>query len=449
MINLKIKGDIIKREDFGFEKAIMGTLFNKWDRGRKPEMMVIPVSVDDIITTINYAKLIGKKISICSGGHSWSANHLRENSILINMKGFNTSQIDRESMTAKVGPGVGGSTLLIELMKQDLFFPAGHCKGVCVGGYLLQGGYGWNGRKMGMACENVTGLDIVTSKGEYIHANAQQNSDLFWAARGSGCGFFGVVVAFHLKLYKKPAYCGSITHVFDIKHLEAVYNWAYEVGPSIPDAVEFQMLMSRKVLKFFGPGIEAFAPIFADSKEELEESKAFMLNGPIKSKAFFKTPYIKSNMEIMYRMAMTHYPENQHWGVDNMWTSASATELIPYLKEMAKNLPPAPSHILWLNWHPPIRKTDMAYSLEDKTYIALYGTWKNAADTQKYGTWATETMRNMEHLSSGIQLADENLNNRISPFVSPNHLQKLDEIRSQRDENQLFNAWHNKPLLTK
>ena len=49
-------------------------------------------------------------------------------------------------MTAVVGPGKGGSVLAAELDEVGLFFPAGHCKGVCIGGYLLQGGYGWNSR---------------------------------------------------------------------------------------------------------------------------------------------------------------------------------------------------------------------------------------------------------------------------------------------------------------
>lgn len=78
---------------------------------------------------------------------------------------------------------------MLELYEHNLFFPAGHCKGVCIGGYLLQGGYGWNGRKLGIACESVIGIDVVTADGEYIHANETENADLFWAARGAGGGF--------------------------------------------------------------------------------------------------------------------------------------------------------------------------------------------------------------------------------------------------------------------
>lgn len=447
MKELNIKGIVIRNTDRGFDKAISNTLFNKRQLDRKPEMMVIPNSVEDIIETIKFAKSINKKISICSGGHSWSANHIRNDSILINMSNFNSYEINKESMTATAGPAVGGSILLTELFKQNLFFPAGHCKGVCLGGYLLQGGFALNGRKLGLACESVIGIDVVTADGEFLHASKTENSDLFWAARGAGSGFFGVVVRFYLKLYKRPKYSGTMMQVFSMKHLEDVYNWAYEIGPSVPSSVEFQMLMTRRTLKFLGAGIEAVAPIFADSEDELHEATKFMENSPIKNKAYFRTPFIPTGVKMMYRFAMTHYPDNHCWGVDNMWTNASINELMPFIKEIAETLPPPPSHFLWLNWQPPIRQTEMAFSMEDKIFLSLYGGWKSSNETKKYGNWATNLMKKMSQLETGIQLADESLHTRTAKFVSDENLQRLNLIRGKRDEDSLFHDWHSKPEI--
>lgn len=445
---LKVEGRVIERTDEDFEAVIMGSLFNKVDPGRRPTKVVEAKSVNDIIETIKYAKSHGKKITVCSGGHSWSANHLRDNSVLIMMKNFNSYEINVKEMTATAGPGVGGSVLMNELYKHNLFFPAGHCKGVCIGGYLLQGGYGWNGRKAGMACENVIGIDVVTADGDYLHASETENADLFWAARGAGGGFFGVVVRFHLKLSVLPKYRAIIVHDFYMKHLEDVYNWAYEVGPSIPKAVEFQMLMSREMLNILGPGIEAIAPIFADTKDEYEEAMAFMKNSPIKKKALVATPAFDPGIDMLYKTVMTHYPENRYWGVDNMWTHAPIDELMPFIKEIAATLPPAPSHFLWLNWHPGNIKTDMAYSNEDAIYLALYANWKKAADTAKYGDWAANMMHKMSHMSTGIQLADEGLHKRTSPFFSDAHLKRFQKIRADRDPKGLFHEWHSRPEIS-
>lgn len=444
MNNLNIKGKVIKKNDNGFDEAIMNTLFNKRDYGRRPEMMVIPQDVDDIITALKFAQNNGLKVSVCSGGHSWSANHLRPNSLLINMKGFNQYEVNRDALTATAGPGVGGSVLLSALYEMELFFPAGHCKGVCIGGYLLQGGFAWNGRKLGMACESVIGIDIVTADGDFVHASPNENADLFWAARGAGGGFFGVVVRFHLKLYPLPKYRGIMEHNFNMKHLEDVFHWVHEVGPSVPRSVEFQMLMARRTMGFLPAGIEATATVFADSKEEFEDSIAFMKNSPIKKKAFVKTPCLDVGINNMYSLAMSHYPENHHWGVDNMWTNASIDDLMPHLKEIAATLPPAPSHFLWLNWYPPTERQNMAFSMENNIYMALYGCWKSSNDTPKYGNWATEQVKKMEHLGTGIQLADENLHNRPARFVSDVHLKQLDEVRAKRDKNHLFHEWHSR-----
>ena len=86
----------------------------------------------------------------------------------------------------------------------------------------------------------------------------------------------------------------------------------------------------------------------------------------------------------------------------------------------------------------------MAFSMEDNIYIALYSAWKKASETPLYGKWATNTMQEMAHLSTGIQLADENLHQRTAKFVSNEHLQKLDDIRNQRDVGGVFNAWHSR-----
>ena len=45
-----------------------------------------------------------------------------------------------------------------------------------------------------------------TAAGELIRADATQNQDLYWAARGAGPGFFGVVTCFHLQTRHLPKF---------------------------------------------------------------------------------------------------------------------------------------------------------------------------------------------------------------------------------------------------
>lgn len=441
-VGLAISGASHAREDAGFEQTMFQFLYNQQRFGRVPDMILEPKTVEDVISIVKYAKQNGKKLTVLSGGRSFSANAMRNECMVISMKHFQKYTLHRDEMSATAEPGLGGYDLMKVLYRNQLFFPAGHCKGVCLGGYLLQGGYGWNGRKLGIACKSVLGLDIVTADGELIHASETENSDMFWAARGAGAGFFGVVVKFYLRLYPLPKYQAVIAHDFQMKHLEDVYRWAYEVGPEVPKSVEFQMMMSRNMLNMLGPGIEAFAPIFADTRDEFEEAKQFMEKSPLKKKAIIRTPAFNPGIDRFYKGTMAHYPANYNYGVDNMWTRASIDDLLPYIRKISETLPPAPSHFLWLNWYPDAIDTDMAYSMEDNIYMALYSCWKDHKDTPLYTNWASDRIREMQHHSSGIQLADEGLHKRSDKFLSEAHYHKLQAIRAKRDPGRLFLGWH-------
>jgi FAD/FMN-containing dehydrogenase len=174
--------------DDGYEQARRATVWNQRVPDRYPEVIVQARDADDVVGAIAYAKANGLQVGIRSGGHNWAANHLRDGGVLLDVHRLDHSSIDAERKVAVVGPGKGDSVLAAELDAVGLFFPAGHCKGVCVGGYLLQGGYGWNSRVFGPACENVIGLDVVTADGEKIYCDADSHPDLYWAARGAGPG---------------------------------------------------------------------------------------------------------------------------------------------------------------------------------------------------------------------------------------------------------------------
>ncbi len=105
------------------------------------------------------------QIGVRSGGHSWAGNHVRDGGMLLDVSRLTDVEIDSETMSAKLQPGARGNELLAALAERELFFPAGHCEGVALGGYLLQGGYGWNGRVHGPACMSVEAIDLVTADG--------------------------------------------------------------------------------------------------------------------------------------------------------------------------------------------------------------------------------------------------------------------------------------------
>ena len=431
------------RSDEGYEAARRGTVWHQLVPERYPELIVQAVDADDIVAGIRYAKANGHRVSIVSGGHSFAVNHLRDGAVLLDVSRLDHATIDADNGVAVVGPGKGGSLLMADLEAQGLFFPGGHCKGVCVGGYLLQGGYGWNSRVFGPACESVIGLDVITADGEQIHCDADNHADLYWAARGAGPGFFGVVTSFYLKLYPRPAVCGTSLYVYPWDVADEVYTWARSVSAEVDRRVEMQMLATRGLpeMGLDIPAMVCMSPAFADSEAEAEKALAVFGTCPVADRAVIKNPYMQIDLATWYDVVMTHYLSDHRYTADKMWTSASADELLPGIRTILDTMPPHPSHFLWLNWGPSPRRQDMAYSGEDEIYLALYGSWKDAVDDDKYGDWARSNMAAMSHLATGIQLADENLGRRPARFATDEAMDRLDKARDVYDPDGLFNSW--------
>ncbi|MBL8793577.1 MAG: FAD-binding oxidoreductase [Planctomycetia bacterium] len=408
-------------------------------------MIVQANDVYDVIRAVKLARRENWRVAVRSGGHSWAGNHIRDGGMLLDVSRLDDARIDKHALRATAGPGCTGAGLAMRLLRQGLFFPAGHCRGVCLGGYLLQGGYGWHSRVLGPACMSVEGIDVVTADGELIHASADENADLYWSARGAGPGFFGVVTRFHLRLYRRPKLIGAAVQTFSIDKLEEVFRWAHGIRREVPAAVELMLLLSRDTPGVRGPGILAIAPVFADSWRAAWDAASFLTHGPLRRRASLALPFVPTGLNLLYTGVMQHYPADHRYAVDNMWTGASFDDLLPGLRRIAETLPAAPSHALWMNWVPPPSRPDMAYSMEDEIYLALYSVWKDAKDDAAFAQWPVERMREMQHLCSGCQLADENLGQRPVRFVSDEHLARLDRIRAERDPQSRFFPWMGRP----
>ena len=140
-----IDGRVLRRGEEGYEHLRRGAVWHAGVPERYPEVIVLATSEGDVVAAVRLAIRLDLKVAVRSGGHSWSGSHLRNGSLLIDMSNLRRVEIDAGSMTATVQPGVRGSEVLSMLREQDLFFPVGHNYAVGIGGYLLQGGFGWAG----------------------------------------------------------------------------------------------------------------------------------------------------------------------------------------------------------------------------------------------------------------------------------------------------------------
>lgn len=410
---------------------------------RFPDVIVQADDVDDVVTAVRHAASSGHRVGVRSGGHSWAGSHLRDAGLLLDVSRLDHCDVDADRMVAIVGPGKVGSELAKELEKQNLFFPAGHCEGICIGGYLLQGGYGWNSKVVGPACESVIGIDVVTADGERLYCDSDNNADLYWAARGSGPGFFAVVTSFHLRLHPKPPICGSCLYIYPVDVLDEVFTWARSISPQIDERVELQIITSKNLpaLGLDQPSIVVSSPAFAETEEEARQALEILGTCPAVDRAIINLPYATTDLTGWYGAIMSNYPDGHRYSADNMWTSAPASDLLPGIRRIIETMPPPPSHFLMFNWNPKASRKELFYGLEDEINLALYAVWDDPADDERCLDWPKSNMAAMAHLSSGIGLADENLGRRSAKFATDENMTRLDRVRAKYDPDGLFHSW--------
>jgi len=81
------------------------------------------------------------------------------------------------------------------------------------GGYVQGGGHGPLTTELGFAADNALSFDVITADGEYVTANAKENSDLFWALRGGGPAAFGVVVSATFRTFPEARSAGATLYL--------------------------------------------------------------------------------------------------------------------------------------------------------------------------------------------------------------------------------------------
>src|SRR3984885_3383134 len=164
-----------------------------------PRLRAMCETPNGLSTMINWCRSNRLPFAIRCGGHSYEGLS-QSASVVIDTRLMNAITVDQTTNTATVGAGASLGQLYQAIAAHGFAFPGGSCPTVGVSGHMLGGGYGYLARPFGLACDNLLSLDLIDAEGQPIHADAQQNSDLFWACRGGGGGSFGIATSYQLKL---------------------------------------------------------------------------------------------------------------------------------------------------------------------------------------------------------------------------------------------------------
>jgi FAD/FMN-containing dehydrogenase len=432
---------LLRPGDAGFEDAAAGRIFNARQPSRRPAAVLRPAGVADVAAGVRLAVAEGLRVAVRAGGHSWAVWSLREDTLLIDLAAFTGMDYDERTGIVTVGPAVrGGLDLDPFLAARGRFFAGGHCPTVGLGGFLLQGGMGWNCRGWGWAAESVAAVQVVTADGDVAWCDETANADLFWAARGSGPGFFGVVTAFLLRTRARYRELTQTTYVYPPSVAGEVLHWLHSARHDVPPSVELVAVGSTPQLPpglgHSGPALVVDGVSFDGGPSSLRALDACPVAGTALARKVAEPVTIG---ELRAEQVRAN-PEGHRYVVDNAYLAGPADSLIPAVAPAFTGLPTARSFSLWFDLaHLPARPLpDMALSVQGDIYFAAYVVGESPAQDASCRAWVSDTMSRLAPFSAGCYLGDSDFTVRTDRFMSDAALDRFNRIRADRDPGGLF-----------
>ncbi len=448
----KLSGRILPRTAQDYEIWRLSMMWQVLKANRYPDLLVQAANEADVIVAVKFARAHSMKIAVRCGGHSWCHSAMRDGGMLLDISSLRDVSVDADTRTAAVQPAINGREFAALLEPYGLAFPIPHCGMVPLSGYLLGGGLGWNGESWeGMACFSVNAVEIVTPDGELITADAQNHTDWFWAARGAGPGFFGVVTRYHLQLYPLSKAITTSTYIWPLKHLREVVEWWTEVSEDLATNVEIIFLMATAPDAVFeqcqgdsqGKVCIVSATAFADTPEQAKSALAPLADSPLREQCVIRDEYQPSPYKVLFDWDDAAFPR-ERVVADTLWSNDKPVEVLSAVWEHFKAVPSPNTTVICQLRPKPREFPDAAYSLRAPTYIASYANWKDPENDAINTQWLRDAMRLMEPFTIGHYVNESDLaadTKRSVNSYSPQNWQRIQQLRKQYDPDSLFHTY--------
>jgi FAD/FMN-containing dehydrogenase len=450
-LRASLRGQCCVAGDPGYDEA--RTIWNAMI-DRSPDVIVRCAGAADVIQAVHFANHHNLSISMRGGGHNIAGNAVGHDGLMVDLSLINSVRVDPQVRRARVGPGATLADVDKETQAFALAVPTGINSTTGIAGLTLGGGFGWLTRPFGMTIDNLISADVVTAKGELVHASAGENPDLFWAIRGGG-GNFGIVTSFEFQLHPvgPQVFSGLIVHPIDkAKELLKGYQ---RVATEAPDELTIWAVMrkapplpfipnewhGREVLVFAA----CYAGVLADGEKAVVPLRS--LGKPI---ADVLGPHPFVGWQTAFDPLLTP-------GARNYWKTHDFTKLsdaaIETVTRAVLSLPGPECEIFFAQVGGAMSRQApqaTAYPHRGAHFIMnVHTRWRDAAQDGVYIAWARELFKAMEPFASGsayvnFMPADEP--ERIEKVYGENY-QRLVKAKQRWDPDNRFRLNQNiRPL---
>ncbi|GEC06635.1 oxidoreductase [Streptomyces spinoverrucosus] len=443
-----LDGDVFAPWDPGYDaaRAVFNAMID-----RRPAVIAQCAHEADVVRAVRFARELDLNIAVRGGGHSVAGMGTNDAGLVVDLRRMHGVTVDPAAEAVRVEGGATMSRLDRATQPYGLATTGARASTTGVAGFVLGGGSGWLERSCGLAADNLLGVELVTATGERMHANADENPELFWALHGGG-GNFGIATALTLKLYEVPEFALARVLYLPEHAREAIRTYREVIGSGPLEA-------SGAVVCRTGPAAE-FVPAslvgrllccvlltYAGSEEDLRKLAEPLLALPHESEVVTAVPYADVQCLLDAPPGLRN-----HWSAE--YLSGAPDDFVDVFCALADTLP-APTGTRYLLFplggavadapadHPvPYRNAAWA--------VHPFGHWTDPADDERCMGWVRDVRAAVRPWSTGavnLNFVGDEGRDRVRAGLGPHNMWRLGVVKRRYDPDNVFRFNHNiRPL---
>lgn len=208
-----------------------------------PVAIFVPLSTTDVQASVKCGFKSDIQLVPNSGGHSYAGLSQGTNdSIVVDFRLMTSIHMNENEESVTVGPGAFVGHVVSKLWKNGGWGTLlGMCMTVGIGGHAIGGGVSYFSSLYGLVIDNILEMEVVDGRGNVVTVNENRNTDLWWALRGVGPGYIGMVTNIKLKMFKAKDLKLTLTQIRwqikDFQNLIGNYSewldWARQNEPHV------------------------------------------------------------------------------------------------------------------------------------------------------------------------------------------------------------------------
>jgi len=438
----RFSGSIVVPSDAGYDDAreVFNAMIDK-----RPAVIAQCASVEDVREALRFGLDAGLDIAVRSGGHSVAGASLNDGGLVVDVRSMNSTEVDPAAKTIRVGGGTNWGEFDAATKPHALAATGGRVTTTGVSGLTLGGGSGWLERKMGLACDNLIGAELVTADGRVVKADETENPELFWALHGGG-GNFGIATSLMFRLHDMPTFSGGVLF------------WKAEAGNEVARAYRDLMAGAPDELGggfgyITGPP-EEFVPedmqgtiicgvflFYAGTEAELRSLIGPLLALDPDGSMIMEAPYHDVN-------GMFDDPP----GLQNWWTAeyhdSAPDAMLDEFVALSKTMKPSASKMIMIPWGGAVeRVTDSPMANRHSQWVSHpFVLWEDPAENAEriaFGKAFQAMLRTYSNGGTYLNFIGHEGQERVVAAFGEDNYRRLAAVKAEFDPNNVFHGNQN------